>query len=124
MCHTEPVALVTMGEFTAHSGAVLSYKIDCDALGDEDIAAFAALIASRFAFGGVTGIPRGGLRLAKALEPYITHGPQLIVDDVLTTGGRMAAERVATTDRGVVLFARGPCPPWVTPVFVLSERFR
>lgn len=102
---------------------MLEFKIDCDALHDNDISALAAIIARRYRFGAVEGIPRGGLRLSAALRPYVTQGPTLIVDDVLTAGNSMEAARKATTDRGVVIFARGPCPDWVTPIFELHSKF-
>lgn len=48
----------------------------------------------------------------------------LIVDDVLTTGGSMEIARhnylVANPGSdvlGAVVFARGPCPDWITPLF-------
>ena len=46
-------------------------------------------------------------------------GDMLIVDDVLTTGASMEHERARCSGRtiGVVLFARGPCPEWIHPVF-------
>lgn len=111
------MALIVAKSFVSHSGLNLDFKIDCDALSDADIAALAAIIARRVEFGSVLGIPRGGLRLAKALEPYASVGPRLIVDDVLTTGASMEAARMSDADIGVVIFARGPCPDWVTPVF-------
>ena len=116
--------LIVAEEFISHAGRLLDFKIECDALSDADIAELAAIIAMRFRFGQVVGIPRGGLRLAKALEPYAKTGPTLIVDDVLTTGRSMEAAREAVSDRGVVIFARGPCPSWVTPVFSLDMKFR
>lgn len=74
--------LIAPGAFVGNSGAVLPWKIECDALTDATIAGFAAAIAQTVRFGEVEGVPRGGLRLAKALEAYATDGPLLIVDDV------------------------------------------
>jgi len=62
-------------------------------------------------------------------------GPTVIVDDVLTTGASMheardkflrsaQPPRVASKDAvlGIVLFARGPTPDWITPIFRLYDR--
>src|ERR1700722_3264701 len=88
------VSLFTDGEFVAHSGVTLPFKIDCDALTDADIATLAKEISRRTKFSVVVGIPRGGLRLAAALEQYCQpSAPVLIADDVLTTGRSMEAER-------------------------------
>lgn len=111
------------GEFVAHSGDTLSYKIECDALSDASIACLAKDYARHHQFGAIHGIPRGGLRLAAALEPYITEGPVVIADDVLTTGGSMEQARIGKpeTTIGVVIFARGLCPSWVTPLWWSPE---
>lgn len=119
----EAMSLFVNQTFVSHSGKVLDFKIDCDALTDADLATLASVIAKRFKFGAVEGVPRGGLRLAEALQPYVTKGPALIVDDVLTTGASMEQARKALTDRGVVIFARGPCPSWITPIFKLDGEF-
>lgn len=113
------MSLFTLGNFRSHSGEILQWKIECDALtlGDWDCAAvmIAELVDS---FSSVEGVPRGGLKLANALKKYThTSGPLLIVDDVLTTGGCMAAHRNGREAIGAVLFARGYCPSWVIPVF-------
>lgn len=122
--------LFHLGNFVLHSGASSRVKIDCGALTSEDWQA-AALLAHRLVgpFGSVEGIPEGGLRFASALEPFITQGPHLIVDDVLTTGASLQdARREAHRRRGspawvepgwcrgVVLFARGPLPPWAQAI--------
>jgi hypothetical protein len=129
------MSLFHLGDFTLHTGARSSWKIDCDALTDEDITTLTVMIRA-FAgpYSSVEGVPRGGLRLAEALRPFVSlKGPHLIVDDVLTTGGSM--ERAKTVYRGevparqwakvigVVLFARGQCPHWVRPLFQLPEYF-
>ena len=95
----------------------LSWKIECDDLTQMDWACLAEVISRRFLFSEVVGVPRGGLALAKALQPYCTSGPRLIVDDVLTTGQSMEGVRRYQDDVGVVVFARGPCPDWVYPIF-------
>jgi hypothetical protein len=113
------------GEFKSHSGAVLPFKIDCDALSAADIETLAEEISRRFRFGSVFGVPRGGERLAEALRDHISFDDPttLIVDDVLTTGASMedARERFGSPTIGVVIFARGPCPNWVTPLFATPE---
>lgn len=117
----EPIArdaLFVGGCFTAHSGATLSYKVECDALTEIDVWTAAAEIARHETFSEVVGVPRGGLRLADALRPYCgKEGGLLLVDDVLTTGASMEEERARRGGdcRGVVLFSRGPCPEWITP---------
>ena len=55
--------------------------------------------------------------------------PILICDDVLSTGNSMDARRKevveknekGTTIIGVVVFARGKCPDWITPLFSMSD---
>jgi hypothetical protein len=109
------------GEFVSHSGLLLPFKIDCDALTDTDLGTLAAAIARRVGqFSAVHGIPRGGTRLAYALTQYCTGSiddPLLIVDDVLTTGASMEEAHRSNTI-GAVIFARGPIPDWITPLFV------
>lgn len=110
--------LFSQGEFTLHSGRASWMKIDCDALTDDDIATLARAAAAVVGeFGTVEGVPSGGLRLAAALEAYVTPGgPLLVVDDVLTTGGSMEEHRAGRDAKGFVVFARGDCPGWVTPL--------
>ncbi len=83
------MSLFKLGEFTSHSGLQLSYKIDCDALTDEDVECCAKLISQVYTFTDVHGIDTGGTRLARALVKYCTTNEKhtlLIVDDVMTTG--------------------------------------
>lgn len=111
--------------FTMHSGDIGHWKIECDALTDEDLDTLAYMISSKIIFKRVIGVPTGGLRIAEALEKYKSKdGWCLIVDDVLTTGNSMEEARDQCVEdvnniMGVVLFARGTCPTWVMPVFKL-----
>ena len=125
------MGLLTWGDFVAHSGRVLAFKIECDSLDDDDWKCAAGMIAKVVPpFGRVVGIPRGGLKLAEALDSHCTDSPRLlIVDDVWTTGGSMREAResalveMGTSQSliiGAVLFARGPSPYWVIPVFRLN----
>lgn len=116
------------GEFAAHSGEILPFKIDCDALTDTDLKTLAVEVAKKFKFSSVYGIPRGGVRFAGALAIHCSDtGPLLIVDDVLTTGRSMQETRSAILlagledqPLGVVIFARGPCPDWIIPLFTMT----
>jgi orotate phosphoribosyltransferase len=112
--------LFVYGEFTAHSGERLPWKIDCDALTEDDLWALAQIIADRVGrFGRVEGVPTGGLRLAAFLRRHkASDGPLLIVDDVLTTGASMEQQRAGREAVGAVIFARGTCPSWVSPLLV------
>lgn len=112
------VSLFQSGTFILNSGKHSPWKIDCDALTAEDIATLAEMISHRISnFGSVEGVPRGGLRLAEAMKKYVTQGPLLIVDDVLTTGGSMDHHRAGRHALGAVIFARGLCPAWITSIF-------
>lgn len=117
-------------DFTSHAGLALHWKIECDALTIEDWDGLAQMAVEILPpFGEVEGIPTGGIRFADALAPFATEGPLLIADDVLTTGGSMEQFRAlhsrgAHTCFGVVAFARGACPDWVTPVLSISESSR
>jgi len=108
-------------DFVLHSGGVAHYKIECNALTDEDLETLAWIVAQKGPFCAVYGVPTGGVRFAQALEKHISNrGVRLIVDDVLTTGMSMeqAKEQLLWHDAvGVVIFARGPAPSWVKPLF-------
>ncbi len=108
------------GQFTLHSGFPSDWFIDMSALTKEDwdtLAMLALRVAG--AFGMVEGVPKGGIPLAKRLQNSRTaKAPLLIVDDVLTTGASMEKQRDGREAIGVVVFARGPCPEWITPLFM------
>ncbi len=119
--------LFQSGNFKLHSGRSSAWKIDCDALTDADIETLALMMREILPpFRRVEGVPRGGLRLAAAMQEYTTKSDRtLIVDDVLTTGASMERQR---SGRGVdniigaVIFARGPCPFWITPLFHMEGK--
>ena len=119
------MALFQLGDFKLHSGATSRWKIDCDALTPDDWAALAVMAVEMLPpFGSVEGVPRGGLKFAKALKPYCTTGPLLIVDDVTTTGASLNEHLGKRQARGCVVFCRGVCPPWVIPLFRMPESYR
>lgn len=132
------MSLFTYGEFTAHSGGHLDWKIDTDSLVEEDWACLARVICPVLPpFRRVEGIPRGGLAFAAALEKYADTDASaiLIADDVMTTGGSFEEHRAGRAIfygrfgnpggvLGVVAFARGQGPSWVTPIFSLVPWLR
>jgi hypothetical protein len=111
--------LFQTGNFRLHSGEESLWKIECDSLSAQDVATLALMLGQVLPpFGSVIGVPRGGLRLAEALGRHCRYGPLLIVDDVLTTGRSMEGYHQRQPDSiGAVLFARGKCPEWITPLF-------
>lgn len=118
--------LFRKGKFKLSSGGGTDFKIDCDALTDDDIDCIAFLISKSIKFHSVIGVPTGGLRLAKALQQYCTEDwklTTLICDDVLTTGKSM--EKIKAEQQypctGVVIFARGYCPSWIKAVFQMNS---
>lgn len=118
------MSLFQAGDFKLHSGARADFLIECAALTQQDIFALAEFIGRRMKFGSVEGVPRGGLRLANALEDFCGRGGPLIVDDVLTSGASMEKQRGDREGaQGVVIFARGPYPTWIRPVFVIPGRW-
>ena len=125
----QTVSLLQLATITLHSGKKSGYKIECDALTQTDIEAAASMLALILPpFSMALGVPRGGVRIADALDNFASdhQAPVCIVDDVLTTGGSMVAfrDQRPNTGRGAigaVIFARGPCPDWVTPLFTLDE---
>lgn len=124
--------LFVNGEFQSANDGTLPWKIDCDALTDDDWATIAYQYAQLNPFRAVYGIPTGGMKLATALEQYAQPDlpySLLIVDDVLTTGQSMEEAREAlSADNpriiGLVLFSRMQYPPgWIVPVFMLQPMF-
>jgi hypothetical protein len=143
------LSLLQLGNFVLNSGKKSRWKLECDALTDADWDAAAYMVWKVAGpFDGVVGVPTGGLRLSARMRQYSCYDPRdgsfilasvkglprLIVDDVLTTGGSMERTKqklyeqagVSEKERpdlfaGAVLFARGPCPPWIKAVFQMAE---
>lgn len=118
------------GNFTLRSGQKSAWKIECDALADSDWQALAKMASEILpAFHRVLGVPRGGIPFALALGKYATGNPldrTLIAEDVVTTGGStvrfveselMPQARPGVDYIAVCVFARGPYPDWIKPLF-------
>lgn len=119
------MSLFQTGVVRLHAGGYSNFKIDCDALTDEDIDSIALQLIHRLpGYYAVEGVPQGGLRLAEAMEKYsvpfqpIRSDKLLIVDDVFTTGASMEEHRGERHRAiGAVIFARADTPAWITPLF-------
>ena len=114
--------------FKSHSGLNLTWKIEMDALSDQDWFTIKKMIMEITPpFREAVGIPSGGVKLGDLLNEHATgkeEDPICIVDDVLTTGESMEyfltqyqRNRRPFTAIGWVVFARTQCPPWVTALF-------
>lgn len=116
--------LFTTGQYYLHSKLESDFKINCEALTFRELHALSYIARKLLPrFKAVVGIPTGGLALANELEFFSDEDAEvtLLVDDVLTTGSSMLEyrQRIEGPVSGLVLFARGPCPEWVTPLFTL-----
>ena len=122
--------LFKSGDFKSHSGLDLSWKIECDALSDSEWFTIKKMIMEYSPpFREVVGIPEGCVKLGSLLNEHATgdeKDPVCIVDDVLTTGESMEyfLSQYQRNRRlmpfmaiGWVVFARGPCPHWVSALF-------
>ena len=85
-------------DFKSSAGLDLSWKIECDAISDDEWECIATMIMERAnPFRSAIGVPRGGVKLAEILNEYGTGSyldPVCIVDDVLTTGKSMEEYKV------------------------------
>jgi len=122
------MTLFETGTFTLHSGAETFWRINCDRLTDADLETLAAVALHGIPTPRtIEGVATGGHRFSDAIGRACNNdpdGPLLIVDDVLTTGASMEEQRAGRHAIGVVIFARGPCPPWVTPLFTTAHLLR
>lgn len=79
--------------FQAHSGDELHWKVECDALTEEDWDCLAYMGSTLMpSFSRAVGVPSGGVPFADALNNYSVQSAEqwLIVDDVWTTGSSIA----------------------------------
>ena len=117
-------------DFKSHGGLDLSWKIEMDALSDNEWKCIAHMINDlSIPFKAAIGIPRGGVKLGQYLNEYSTQkesDPYLIVDDVMTTGGSMEEyKKEHFSDKyaiGWVVFARGKVPIWCNALFRMPYR--
>ena len=84
------MTLFKWGGFTGASGKYLPFKIDCDALTNDDWKCIANIVFQQIniPFKTVYGVPSGGFKFAESLIIYEdpTASNILIVDDVWTSG--------------------------------------
>jgi hypothetical protein len=118
--------------FVSAAGIPLSWKIECDAMTNEDWQTIADICAPKMdQFFSVMSVPTGGNKLAQAFYKHITPKARVVlfVDDVWTTGHSMLCRidqfsRVKTPReevRGFVAFARcQSLPAWVD-CFMLTK---
>ena len=122
--------LIEIGHFVLNSGKESEFKLIADEFIRDNLDGLVYLIRHAVGpYGAVYGVPRGGCLLANTLEQHSSRellSTILVVDDVLTTGGSMKRAREYNAGRcefiiGAVVFARGPCPAWITPLFQLPS---
>ena len=82
------------GDFTSHAGLPLAWKIECDAITDDEWRCLAKMVMDHQTrpFYKAVGIPRGGLKFAEAMNEYASGNDTdqiMICDDVFTTGTSM-----------------------------------
>lgn len=136
------MSLLQWGNFTLHAGGRSWWRIDCDSLTDSEINLIAKLIHERIGILRFTVCPDShpGSCVPKLVDVMnrlyaggSAEAPILIVDDVLTTGSSMIARRSQIEESmspsyyreggivGAVIFARGPCPDWIMPLFQFTD---
>ena len=120
-------------DFKSHAGLDLSWKIEMDALSENEWFTIARMILEiSLPFHSAIGIPRGGVLLGELLNKYGTgkeEDPICIVDDVLTTGMSMDTYREEmdierwqkSCALGWVVFARVRPPKWIKALFQMNS---
>lgn len=108
----------------------LGFKFDRsgDFLTNTDLECLATIIASRYSFKEVIGVPPYGLRLQKALEKYKSKkGVHLIVDIVYKQGKTIDTIKETLgrwkKTQGVVLYSetQEALPSWVDTIFTRED---
>jgi orotate phosphoribosyltransferase-like protein len=118
--------------FISHSGIPLTWKIECDAIHDDEWTTLAKMIREYEPknWSKAVGIPRGGAKLGEELDKYSTgdqNDPLLIVDDVYTTGNSFRDYITENVDYGKEIicwcvFARKPTEFGVNALFTMPEK--
>ena len=131
------------GDFKSHAGLPLKWKLECDAITDDEWRCLAKMVMDyqERLFYKAVGIPRGGLKFAEAMNEYASGNEEdsiMICDDVFTTGTSFKEfinENYPMWSAGQgfrwVVFARRPCyehPHHVRALFTMpnpiEERYR
>lgn len=117
----------TSEPFTLHSGGRTCFKIECDALTKGDCLTVANwMIPALPRFSSVEAVASTGPVSKWLAEGFLhftsTVGPVLICDDVLTTGASMEEQRGGRNACGVVIFARGVCPDWISAFMTMNRK--
>ena len=109
-------------DFISHAGLPLTWKVECDALTENDYEALAKIVSEKIEFRDVKGIPVEGFHL-KCIKQYSSHkdsDPLLICDDVYTTGTSMR-EVYEDGAIGIVVFARNKISDdWIKAIWQIS----
>ena len=123
--------LFQIGDFKSHAGLPLSWKIECDAITNDEWRCIARMIMEYQTqpFRYAVGIPRGGSPLGYALNAHATDNadhPVLICDDVYTTGTsfKQFVEKGNYNEEEIikwVAFARKPTTDNVNALFTMPE---
>ena len=120
-------------DFKSHAGLDLNWKIEMDALSDDEWFTIARMILEHSVpFHSAIGIPRGGVKLGELLNMHGTNkeeDPICIVDDVLTTGMSMNEYKEGlplerwqkSLALGWVVFARVKPPKWINALFQMPH---
>ena len=120
-------------DFKSHAGLDLSWKIEMDALSENEWFTIARMILEISPpFHSAIGIPRGGVLLGELLNKHGTgkeEDPFCIVDDVLTTGKSMIDYREEMNIErwqkscalGWVVFARVKPPKWIKALVQMNS---
>jgi basic membrane lipoprotein Med (substrate-binding protein (PBP1-ABC) superfamily) len=119
-------------DFISHSGLPLTWKIECDAIHDDEWSTLAKMIREyeNKNWRKAIGIPRGGVKLGEELNKYSSNNPDdpiLICDDVYTTGKSFADFVSENFDENEKIFcwcvfARKPTENGIKALFTMPEK--
>ena len=137
------MSLFQDGNFKSHAGLPLKWKLECDAITDDEWRCLAKIVMEyqERPFYKAVGIPRGGLKFAEAMNKYASGNEEdsiMVCDDVFTTGTSFKEfinENYPMWSAGQgfrwVVFARRPCyehPHHVRALFTMpnpiEERYK